>query len=261
MEQRSISIYQYNINPHDPEVNIARIQVAAGKASQAGSSLLVLPELCLHGYSYENIPSMKRWWLPDITEEISAISRMHSIAIAGTFVEKNQIGFFNTFMMVDSTGKVIHTYRKIHLFGELGEQSFFTAGDSASSSTTAYGTTGAGICYDLRFPELFRKLALDGCLMMILPAEWPASRVNHWRVLLQARAIENQVFMIGVNCTGTIIDVNYAGHSMVISPWGEILAEAGEGEELLSVKLDMEMVDKVRKRIPIWKDRHPETYF
>ena len=120
--------------------------------------------------------------------------------------------------------------------------------------------TGAGICYDLRFPEVFRKLVLAGSRLIIIPAEWPSSRIEHWRILLQARAIENQVFMIGVNCTGNVLGFDYGGHSAVISPWGKILGELDDQEGFLTVKIDLDEVEQVRKRIPVWADRKPGIY-
>ena len=260
MEEISISIYQYNINPHEPEMNFQAIQESAKKAAQAGSSLLVLPELCLHGYNYEKIPAMDRWLLSTVGDELSKIATSNSIAIAGTFVEFHEGKYFNTFMFMDSEGTLRHTYRKIHLFGSLGEGRFFTAGDLIAPFFTIFGTTGAAICYDLRFPEVFRKLVIAGSRLIIIPAEWPTSRIEHWRILLQARAIENQVFMIGVNCTGKVLGFDYGGHSAVISPWGKILGELNDQEGFLTVKIDLDEVEQVRKRIPVWADRKPGIY-
>jgi predicted amidohydrolase len=260
MEEKSISIYQYNINPDEPEMNFSRIRTSAEKAVQEGSSLLILPELCLHSYNYRKIPAMQPWILPDVCNVFSQIARANSISIAGTFVEMDQGRYFNTFIWVGSDGTILHKYRKIHLFDLLGEGDFFSAGDIISPFTTVFGLVGAGICYDLRFPEFFRKLVLAGSRLIVIPAEWPSVRIEHWRVLLKARAIENQVFIVGVNCTGSILGVDYGGQSAVISPWGEILGELGVGEGFLTVKIDMDEIEKVRRKIPVWNDIRPEIY-
>lgn len=255
-----ISIYQYNINPVEPEKNLEKVNHAAQLAHVAGSSLLVLPELCLHGYNYKEIPSMAKWSLPDALDSISLIAKENSLSIVGTFVEKEKQGYFNSFVWIDPDGTIRHKYRKSHLFNLLGEGDFFTAGNRISTFETPLGSTGSAICYDLRFPELFRKLALEGCKIVMIPAEWPDERIDHWRILLQARAIENQIFVVGVNCIGRIFKVDYGGHSMVISPWGEVLGELGTEEGVLTVKVDMEETEFVRRRLPVIKDRRPDIY-
>lgn len=117
------------------------------------------------------------------------------------------------------------------------------------------------ICYDLRFPELARSLALDGAHIVFVPAEWPHPRLNHWRALLQARAIENQMFIVAVNRVGKGGNHTFCGHSMVVDPWGSILAEMKEEEASLTVDIDLEEVDRVRRKIPVFKDRIPDCYF
>jgi predicted amidohydrolase len=260
MNTKHISIYQYNINPNDPDVNLQRISESAKLANKEKSSLLILPELCLHGYNYATITEWKNWMLPSVTNAIGEIARSNSIAIAGSFVEKVNRNFFNTFMMVNSEGIIVHTYRKIHLFNLLGEGDFFSAGNEIKPFNSELGITGSAICYDLRFPEFFRKLALNNCYVMIIPAEWPKVRIEHWKILLEARAIENQVFVIGVNCIGSVLGVDYGGNSAVINPWGEVVVSLGENEGFITVPIDMDLVEDVRKRIPVWTDRKPDIY-
>jgi predicted amidohydrolase len=260
MNTKLVSIYQYNINPNDPDLNLQRIMEAARLAAKENSSLLILPELCLHGYNYARINSWNTWMLPSLTNVIGEIARSYSIAIAGSVVEYVQGKFYNTFVMVNSEGLIVHTYRKIHLFNLLGEGDFFSAGNEIKPFNSDLGKTGSAICYDLRFPEFFRKLALNNCGVMIIPAEWPKARIEHWKILLQARAIENQVFVIGVNCIGSVLGVDYGGNSAVINPWGEVVASVGENEGLITVPIDLDLVNEVRKRIPVWEDHKPDLY-
>jgi omega-amidase len=116
------------------------------------------------------------------------------------------------------------------------------------------------ICYDIRFPELARTLALDGAKILFVPAEWPHPRLHHWRTLLMARAIENQMFVVSCNRVGTSGSTHFFGHSLIIDPWGEIIAEGAEHEEIITAALDLTEVDKVRGRIPVFEDRRPELY-
>lgn len=260
MNTKLVSIYQYNINPNDPDLNLQRIMESARLASKEKSSLLILPELCLHGYNYARINGWKNWMLPAVTDVIGEIARANSIAIAGSFVENDQGKLYNSFMMVNSEGIIVHTYRKIHLFNLLGEGDFFAAGNEIKPFSSELGITGSAICYDLRFPEFFRKLAINNCGIMIIPAEWPKPRIEHWKILLQARAIENQVFMIGVNCVGSVLGVDYGGNSAVVNPWGEVVASLNENEGLITVPIDLDLVEDVRKRIPVWADRKSDLY-
>jgi predicted amidohydrolase len=116
------------------------------------------------------------------------------------------------------------------------------------------------ICYDIRFPELARRLALGGAKLLLVPAEWPNPRLHHWRTLLTARAIENQMYVVACNRTGVSGSTSFFGHSMVIDPWGEIVAEADEQETILQATIDLALVDEVRTRIPVFEDRRPALY-
>jgi predicted amidohydrolase len=116
------------------------------------------------------------------------------------------------------------------------------------------------ICYDLRFPELCRSLALGGAKMVAVMAEWPAERVAHWKALLKARAIENQLFIVGANRCGQDGDLVYAGHSRIISPYGDVLARAGKRPATLSADVDLSLVERVRRQIPCLQERMPEVY-
>jgi predicted amidohydrolase len=121
--------------------------------------------------------------------------------------------------------------------------------------------TGLGICYDLRFTEMWRKYALGGARLFLLPAEWPARRAAHWQTLLRARAIENQVFVAACNRVGESKGETFAGKSAAIDPWGDAVVEAGaENEVLLTCEIDLAKVDDIRQRIPVFKDRRPELY-
>jgi predicted amidohydrolase len=119
---------------------------------------------------------------------------------------------------------------------------------------------GLAICYDLRVPELFRRYALEGAKIVIIPAEWPIARIEHWRALLIARAIENQCYVIAANAAGQTGDTVFGGHSMIVDPWGKIIIEGSDEPNLLTVDIELDRVDEVREAIPVFEDRRPETY-
>lgn len=134
------------------------------------------------------------------------------------------------------------------------EKDYFSAGEESRVIDTVFGKVGLATCYDIRFPELFRELTKNGAEIILVTAEFPAPRDNHWKVLLQARAIENQVFVIAVNRVGRDKRQEYFGKSMVIDPWGEILLEGGNSEEILSCEVDISLVSKIRNEFPVLSD-------
>ena len=155
-------------------------------------------------------------------------------------------------------GRLSGAYRKIHLFRLFDEHLWLGEGESPTALDSPWGVTGLSICYDLRFPELFRHYAVkDQAKLILLCAEWPLARVEHWRALLKARAIENQTYVAATNACGETGGTAFGGHSMVIDPWGQVLIEGGEDEALLSAEIDLDEVDRVRQAIPVFEDRRP----
>ncbi|MDF2837557.1 MAG: Nitrilase/cyanide hydratase and apolipoprotein N-acyltransferase, partial [Paenibacillus sp.] len=192
---------------------------------------------------------------------LSEFGKKHGVYIVGgSIAEKREDGVYNTMLAFDRTGARIGDYSKIHLFRLMAEEKHLQAGDKPGRLTIQGAEAGMMICYDIRFPELARKLALDGAKLLFVPAEWPNPRLHHWRTLLTARAIENQMYVIACNRMGQSGETSFFGHSMVIDPWGEIIAEAGEEECILFADIDLALVDEVRTRIPVFEDRRPSLY-
>jgi omega-amidase len=134
------------------------------------------------------------------------------------------------------------------------------AGQAPLAIDLPWGNTGIAICYDLRFPELFRRYAADGAKMFIIPAEWPLERIEHWRALLIARAIENQVYVVACNAAERTGDTTFGGHSMIVDPWGKVIIEGGESPMLLTAAIELDVINEVRGRIPVWEDRRTDIY-
>jgi predicted amidohydrolase len=252
-----VALLQLRIDDSEPaSARIAR--VVALVEAQAGADLVVLPELWVPGaFAYRGYePSADQIFGTTVSAIAGAAKSIGAFVAAGTFIERDGEQRYNTAVLLSPRGDLLHTYRKLHLFGfNHGEALVLTAGDDWS--ITAIDATGVGIttCYDLRFPELYRLFVDQGAQLFVIPAGWPAARLDHWLLLLRARAVENQVFVVGCNQVGTQEGVELAGHSVVIDPWGRVIAEAGTEEEVLTVDIDLALVAKIRDEFPVLRDR------
>ena len=180
--------------------------------------------------------------------------------IGGSVANRVDNGVKNTLLIINKDGRLVHQYSKLHLFKLMDEHVYLKAGsEKGLFQLDNYQFAGA-ICYDIRFPEWIRAHTSEGAEALFVVAEWPTQRLSHWRALLIARAIENQCYVIGCNRSGQDPNTQFAGHSLIIDPWGEVIAEAGESEEILSAEIEMDLVKEVRKQIPIFADRKPEFY-
>jgi omega-amidase len=148
----------------------------------------------------------------------------------------------------------------VHLFRLMNEEKYLQPGEQMGSFSLDGIPCAGVICYDIRFPEWIRKHVVAGAQVLFVVAEWPMPRLAHWRHLLITRAIENQCYVIACNRVGSDPDNTFAGHSLIIDPWGEIVAEASPEEETLLAEIDLAQVSQIRKRIPIFSDRRPELY-
>lgn len=176
---------------------------------------------------------------------------------AGSIVERDAGGLlYNTSLVFTPGGERAAAYRKIHRFGfDKGEAVLMAAGDDLVTVDLPGTTLGLATCYDLRFPELFRGLTDAGARVLVVPAGWPERRRAHWTLLAQARAVENQAYVLACGSAGTHAGVQQAAHSIVVDPWGEVLAEAGADEEVLTADIDPALVARTRKQFPALKDR------
>ena len=240
----------------------------------AGHDLVVLPELWApEGFAY-------RGWAgraepldgPTMTAMAAAARDAGVVLHAGSIIERAADGAdqgaqgrgrWNTSVLLGPDGARLATYRKVHRFGfGEGEPQLLEAGEDVVTVDVPRPTSGGddvrlglATCYDLRFPELFRRLLDAGAQVVVVPAAWPAARVAHWTLLGRARAIEDQVFVVACNTAGTHAGHAMGGFSQVVGPTGEVLAEAGDGEQVLSVELDVDGLAGVRQRFPVLDDR------
>jgi len=173
----------------------------------------------------------------------------------GSFTEVDHHDHYNTSVLIDPRGELVVTYRKIHLFGFAdGERTLMSSGDELVVVDTPLGPTGLATCYDLRFPELFRALTEGGATCFVVTSGWPASRIEHWDVLTRARAIEDQCWLIACNEVGEQPGVSLGGHSIVVDPRGVVIAQAGDGEEILYAEIDPAEPERWRAAFPALAD-------
>jgi len=253
------AVIQFDIRSGEVESNLKIAKQRIVALADQGVQLVLLPEMWSTGFANERLKELSET-TPGILEGLSRVAKKLHLTIIGSLPEKKGTGVYNTAYVIDRDGSIAGTYRKIHLFSPTREERYFRPGRRAVVSKTSLGPIGLMICYDLRFPELCRSLALRGAKMVAVMAEWPAERVAHWEVLLKARAIENQLFILGANRCGSDGDLSYAGHSRIISPFGEVVARAGKRPITISATIDLCVVERARKQIPCLKERMPEAY-
>ncbi len=252
-------IIQFDIINGDIDRNMAAAMTYLRELAAQGADLAVLPELFSCGFDNGNIQD-HACRTNDTLEQLSEFAKTHTMAIVGTFPQAEAGQVFNTQYFIDRDGKIKGSYQKMHLFRPTLEHKFYTAGSSASVLDTSFGPVGLMICYDLRFPELARRLFLDGARILIVSAQWPSPRISHWQILARARAVENQAYCICANRTGNDDDLDYPGLSAIIDPMGQVLAEAGSDPGVLLADIDMDQVDRARNLIPIYTDRRKDVY-
>lgn len=221
--------------------------------------LAVLPELWPVGYfrfhRYEEEAESLQGDTVAAIKEVAASRKMY--VLGGSFVERTEEGkLHNTSFLVGPEGDLLLAYRKMHVFGyQSKEAALLAPGESATVAETDLGTMGTTTCYDLRFPELYRELSAAGAQIVLIPSAWPRARLDHWLVLNRARAIENQVFVVACNMAGTDDGTPLGGHSMIVDPWGDVLAQAEEEEQVLFAELDMKRLRELRREFPVLGDR------
>lgn len=257
-----VALLQMDIVFGEPEANRRKAAAMIASGLEQGAKLFVLPEMWTTGYKLAEIHNLAEPEDGPTLAMLRATAREHGVEIVtGSMAEARGGKVYNTCYAIDAVGEVVAKYSKIHLIGLMQEDRYIAPGDSKALFALGCGPAGMIICYDLRFTELPRSLALTGCRTLFVPAEWPAQRGAHWRTLNIARAIENQLFVIAVNRVGRDPDNVYFGHSLVVNPWGEVLAEGAEDrEEVIVADVDFAAGEEIRRRMPVFADRRPQYY-
>lgn len=214
------------------------------------SDLVILPEIWTTGYSLGHLKEEAVTLDSQLVETLCRIAKKHNCSLLpGSLPIRKNGHIYNMIPAISKEGKLVYEYGKAHLFGMFEEEKFFAPGDSFDVFNLDGICCGATICYDLRFPELYRHLALQGAQLIVCPAEWPARRGDGFDLLSRARAFENHVFVAAVNCVGSFKGDPFYGHSRVIDPLNRILAEGGDSEEIIYADIDLDVIEKVRSNL------------
>lgn len=260
-EMLTIALAQMDVPQGRPQANLARARAFAAQAQEAGADLLLLPELWFHGYDLERADSFAAPLGQGGFAEMASMAHEFQIHVTGSVLERHQDGVSNTAALYGPEGERLGFYRKIHLFRLMREHHYLTPGTGGTLCDTPWGPTGLSICYDLRFPELFRTMALAGAKLFVVPAQWPVKRLEAWLLLARARAAENELIVAACNRVGSNEEgVTFPGRSIVVDPWGNTIVEGDSEERLLVARANLREIEKVRRYLPVYKDRRPEAY-
>ena len=243
----------------NPEKTLDKAEGLITHAAACGAELICFPEQFATGWdplSGKNVQTFNG----SIFTRLQASAKTNRIAVIGSFRDAASPYPKNTAVAIGNNGKILTTYSKMHLFSPAKEDVHYSPGSDLGIFSLGSLTYGLAICYDLRFPELFRIYAQKGVQVVFVPAAWPASRIRHWELFVQSRAAENQMYVIGVNATGTTPVDRYSGSSIAADPHGTIFSRANEAEQLLLIELDPAEITAARSALPVENDRKDALY-
>jgi omega-amidase len=256
-----ITCLQMDIAFGNPSENYQNAERLIEEAMKENPDIIVFPELWTTGYDLTRLDTIADKGAVNTIDFLKKAAQKYQVhLVGGSVANQSEQGVKNTLLIINNKGQLVHSYSKLHLFKLMDEHLYLEAGEEKGLFELDNRLFGGVICYDIRFPEWIRAHTSKGAEALFVVAEWPAPRLSHWRSLLIARAIENQCFVIACNRSGHDPNNEFAGHSMIIDPWGDVIAEAGATEEILSAIIELDLVKDIRKQIPIFEDRRPDLY-
>lgn len=253
-----IGICQTDIFFQDKGNNIMKARDMVAGCAKAGAEVVFFPEMSMTGFTMKP----EEYYEENMGTTYCAMKRLaeeYKVHIGYGYISNKNDGFYNTYDVINPKGDIVNSYDKIHPFSYSGEDEHYKKGNKISCFEINGVRICTLICYDLRFSELFIKAAPKADLITVA-ANFGGPRDNHWKILLQARAIENQLYIAGINRTGEDISTYYMGHSMVISPKGDIIELLDENEGCIVTDIEPKAVAEYREKFPVAKDRRPEIY-
>lgn len=261
MGKLSLVLLQLDIVFGQPEKNRENIRQWFTKMDLQPNEVVLLPELWDTGYDLTRLAEIADKEGETAQLFLSELAKKYQVFISGGSIARESEGqFFNTTYLIGSDGEVKTSYDKVHLFRLMEEEKYLHAGSQLAQMKIADFQVAPLICYDLRFPEWFRKSASQGTDIFFLSAQWPTPRITQWEKLLQARAIENQCFVAAVNRVGSDPNNQFGGRSMVVDPLGNNLLKLDSLEGFGRVAIDRRIVETTRGAIPVFEDRRTELY-
>lgn len=254
-----VCIAQAESSWENPGENLKKASAFAKTASAEDAGIICFPEQYATGWD----PSSGSFFEDDsgpISTAYRDIAIEYGIGVLGSFREKKEGLPANTTVFFDEKGNILSKYSKIHLFSPAGEDKYFSSGSSLSVFEYSGMKFGVAICYDLRFPELFHKYRILGAECILVPSAWPCKRLSHWELFLRTRAVENRIYIVGINATGRNPVDDYCGGSMAVSPGGDIIAGPADGEGLLYADIDPLSVHRADYGPDTLSDRRDDLY-
>jgi len=260
-----VAVAQISCSLGDPEANLLKVRDFTRRAKdEAGAEVIVFPEMIDTGYSMRVIREHANDWNRGFLPRLQEVARKLSVAIVAGVSERESSSIYNSQVLIDKEGNIAAKYRKTHLYAvaPVEEQTCFAPGNSFASFELGGLHFGFSICYDLRFPEMYRKLVTEHDVdAFVISSAWPFPRVEHFRTLAIARAIENQSYVIASNRVGKDDDLWFCGSSAIIDPRGVVVAAASaDREELIAADLSQELVLSVRSRVESLSHRREDLY-
>ena len=257
-----VTCVQMNMLLSQPEENFAHAEQLVRQAAENKPDVIVLPETWNTGFFPKNdLPSLCDNEGKRTKAVLGSLARELGLNIvAGSVSDLRGGKIYNTAYIFNRNGGLAASYDKTHLFSPMGEHESYQKGSRLCRFELDGVKCGIIICYDIRFPELVRSLALEGMDVLFAVSQWPAARNSHLQTLAAARAIENQVFLACCNSCGVAESTVYGGGSVMLDPLGQVLAHAGDKEEIISAEFDIGTIQQIRGSIPVFEDRRPELY-
>ena len=259
-----IAAAQISCVPGDRQANLGKVRDFSVRAKKAGVELIVFPEMIDTGYSMPVIQKHAATWNDGAVPKLQKLAKELSLAIIAGVSDRDGARIYNGQVFIDTGGNIRARYRKTHLVtaAPFDERSVFSPGDAFVSCKIGNFNAGLTICYDLRFPEVCRKLAVDhSANLFVNSSAWPMARVEHLRILALTRAIENQSYLILANRVGKDDAVTFCGTSAIIDPYGVIVAAASvDREELIEAEISKDVIESVRSRMAVFDHRRQDLY-
>ena len=259
-----VAVAQISCSLGNPDANLLKVRDFSHRAKETGAELIVFPEMTDTGYSMEVIRAHANHWNIGFVPGLQETAKKLSMAIVSGVSERNGSSIYNSQVLIDPHGNIAAKYRKTHLYAvaPVEEQTCFAPGDTFARFELGALHFGFSICYDLRFPEMYRKLATEQKVgAFIVSSAWPFPRVEHFRTLAMARAIENQSYVVASNRVGKDDDLWFCGSSAIVDPRGVVIAAASaDREELIQADLSGELVLSVRSRVESLSHRREDLY-
>ncbi|NLL37817.1 MAG: carbon-nitrogen family hydrolase [Fretibacterium sp.] len=258
-----VGLIQMDVEFASPDLNYTRAEEQVRTAAAEGAQIICLPETWNTGFfpkeDLKKLADKEGERTKALMSRLATELNVHIVAGSVSNLKGDEV--YNTCYVFDRSGECVCEYDKTHPFTPAGEEKFFALGTHDSIFELDGLKCGVVICYDIRFCELVRSLALKGAEMLFVPAQWADERITHLDVLNRARAIENQMFVACANSCGKGGKTQFGGHSVLITPWGDIVAQAGTSEAILTADADLSVIQDIRSSINVFRDRRPDLYF